>query len=225
MGAMEIRGIGGRLTITGGSFPGNVSIDCMYHGFKVAISGGLFGGDLNLFSNPGLIDLVFYGELELVLGDRWIESEYKAYAEYAINGTLRDGSPLSALTNCECYLNWGEEPCQQVSILVEPWSQYQANQRSLFIDTCYYKLKSLLGFSPELVRCANFFPRPSLRLCPQPQNPAWCTISQREFPISVRYGGLVKPKKTQIIYSSHSRQALQKIRCQPAAASFVTQRE
>ena len=120
IGDMETRGIGGSIEITGGTFTGDVSIDSLYAGFWVAISGGLFGGDLSLYGSPGSINLVFYGELELDLLDRWIESEYRAYATYSINGTLQDGSPLSVLIDCECYVNWDEEPCQQVSIQVEP---------------------------------------------------------------------------------------------------------
>ena len=82
--------------------------------FQIKISGGLFKEGLDIVS-LGNTSLVFYGDLELVLLDQWID-EYKSFAEYSIEGSLRDGSSLSAPISCTSWtplgrggaLPWGQ---------------------------------------------------------------------------------------------------------------------
>ncbi len=117
-GDLHAKGKGSQLTISGGTFLEKVNINSDYLDHKVAISGGLFNGGFDIL-NYGSFFLVFYGELELVLLNQRVEDD-DSFAEYSIEGTLRDGAPLSTTIFCRSW-DWSEEePCPWVSITVEP---------------------------------------------------------------------------------------------------------
>ena len=93
IGEMEVQEIGGLLTISGGTFLGNVDIISEYNGWYVDISGGLFRGDINI-DNVGRTSLRFYGDLKVELVKE-TEGESRYIADYFVEGTLRDGSLIS----------------------------------------------------------------------------------------------------------------------------------
>jgi hypothetical protein len=115
---MDAKAISGELTITGGTFIEKVAITCEYSSYTIAISGGQFNAGFDIL-NYGLINMVFYGDLELVLLGQWFEN-YHYFSEYSLDGSLRDGSLLSAPISCSSLVDWAEGPCRGVSIRVEP---------------------------------------------------------------------------------------------------------
>ena len=112
--------LAGRLTITGGTFSGKVAIRAEYGPLDIAVSGGLFSEDINLTS-VGPIELALYGDLELILLKHWLDEDYWASADYAIEGTLRDGSSLSSILHCRSlYAGPDAPPCPGVTITAAP---------------------------------------------------------------------------------------------------------
>ena len=120
IGDMEAHAIYGALTITGGTFLTDVDIFSEFNGYIVAISGGLFSGDINLIS-VGPTFLVFYGDLKLDLLSERIENDSWTIAEYYITGTLGDGSPLSTHIHSSSTYYPDQKPDPWVSITMEPW--------------------------------------------------------------------------------------------------------
>lgn len=106
--------------VIGGTLLGKVAITAEYLGLEIAISGGLFSGDIYLYS-WGPAKLVFYGNLKLDLLSETIENESVTIAEYFIQGTLRDGSPLSTdIHSSSSYFGPDYTPYPWVSITVDP---------------------------------------------------------------------------------------------------------
>ena len=119
-GDFHSKALWGKLTISGGTFLEKVYIIDDYAGYHIAISGGDFNEGFNVRAAT-VTSLVFYGELELVLLSDWVDEDRdRAYAEYSIEGTLRDGSPLSTTIFCSSLWRGMEGPCPGARIAVEP---------------------------------------------------------------------------------------------------------
>ena len=114
IGEMEVRSTGGSLTISGGTFLGNVDIISEYAGWYVAISGGLFRGDINI-DNVGGTSLTFYGDLKVELV-RETEGDFVYIADYFVEGTLRDGSPISTNLYYETFICCDWVPWTKITV-------------------------------------------------------------------------------------------------------------